>query len=55
MRRVSLFLPQDLLDGLEQLKVEHGTPQAESIRRALDAYLRQKGVLTDKPKRGRKS
>ena len=34
MRRVSLFLPEELLQGLERLKQEPGTPQAESIRRA---------------------
>ena len=45
MRRVSLFLPEDLLDGLERLKREHGTPQAESIRRAVAVYLSEKRAL----------
>jgi hypothetical protein len=44
MTRISLFIPQDQLDGLEALKEEHGTPVAESIRRAVDAYLTEKGV-----------
>ena len=44
MRRVSLFISPELLAGLDRLKVEHGTPQAESIRRAIAAYLDQKGV-----------
>ena len=48
MRRVSLFIAEDLLAGLETLKVEHGTPQAESIRRAIAAYLAEKGVLKTK-------
>jgi Ribbon-helix-helix protein, copG family len=39
MRRVSLFLPEALLEGLAELKREHGTPQAESIRRAVTEYL----------------
>ena len=57
MRRVSLFISEDLLAGLDRLKVEHGTPQAESIRRAIAAYLVQKGgrkpaqKALEKPKR----
>jgi len=49
MRRVSLFLGEDLLAGLERLKREHGTPQAESVRRAIAAYLMDKGVLRPGP------
>ena len=40
MKRVSLFLRNDLRDGLAILKHRHGTPEAESIRRAIEAYLR---------------
>lgn len=46
MRRVSLFIAEDLLAGLDVLKAEHGTPHAESIRRAIAAYLTEKGVRT---------
>jgi hypothetical protein len=52
MRRVSLFLSDDLLAGLERLKVKHGTPQAESIRRAIAAYLRQQGASGTAKKNG---
>ena len=45
MRRVSLFISEELLAGLKALKAEHGTPEAESIRRALAMYLAEKGVL----------
>ena len=45
VRRVTFFLPDDLEAGLKALKVEHGTPEAESMRRAITAYLREKGVL----------
>jgi hypothetical protein len=45
MRRVSLFVSEELLAGLKSLKAEHGTPEAESIRRALAMYLTEKGVL----------
>jgi hypothetical protein len=51
MRRVSLFFPDDLLDGLERLKREHGTPHAESIRRAVTAYLGEKRALRQPPRR----
>jgi hypothetical protein len=54
MRRLNFFCPKHLDDGLVMLKERDGILPAETIRRALDAYLRQKGVLTDKPKRGRK-
>ena len=46
MRRVSLFIPEALLEGLKTLKGHHGTPEAESIRRAIAAYLAEKGVKT---------
>ena len=44
MRRVALFIPEELLSGLKVLKAEHGAPEAESIRRAIAAYLAEKGV-----------
>jgi hypothetical protein len=44
MRRVSLFISEELLAGLDVLRAEHGTPHAESIRRAIAAYLAEKGV-----------
>ena len=39
-----MFVPEDLLAGLKALKAEHGTPEAESIRRAVAAYLTEKGI-----------
>jgi hypothetical protein len=45
MRRVSHFIPDDLLAAMKRLKAEHGTPEAETIRRALSAYLAGKGAL----------
>ena len=44
MRRIAVFVPEELLQGLKSLKTEHGTPEAESIRRAIAAYLAEKGV-----------
>ena len=54
MRRVAVFIPEDLLDGLKALKAEHGTPEAESIRRAISAYLAQKGIKPQPSPRTRK-
>ncbi len=51
MKRVSFFLPANLEAGLKALKEEHGTPEAESMRRAIAAYLEAKGVKRKKPKR----
>jgi hypothetical protein len=47
MRRLAFFISDDLYAGLKALKAEHGTPEAETIRRALTAYLTEKGVLPD--------
>jgi hypothetical protein len=53
LHRISLFISDDLGAGLKALKAEHGTPEAESIRRAIGAYLAEKGVLRATPKGGR--
>jgi hypothetical protein len=53
VRRVSLFISEDLLAGLKALKAEHGTPEAETIRRAIAAYLAEKGVATRGPSKTR--
>ncbi len=45
MTRISLFVPADLLAGLAELNARHGTPVAESIRRAVRAYLSQQHAL----------
>jgi hypothetical protein len=49
MRRLPFFIPDDLAAGLKALKAEHGTPEAETIRRAIRAYLAEKGVLLEPP------
>jgi predicted DNA-binding protein len=45
MQRVSFFLSPELAAGLDALQQKHGTPKAESIRRAIEAYLRDQGAL----------
>lgn len=54
MRRLSFFISDDLDAGLKAMKAEHGTPEAETIRRAIAAYLLQKGVMKAAPKGGTK-
>jgi ribosomal protein S15P/S13E len=57
MRRLSFFISEQLDAGLKALKVRDGVAEAESIRRALAAYLKEKGVLTESSKprpKGRK-
>jgi hypothetical protein len=51
MRRLSFFISEELDVGLKVLKAEHGTPEAESIRRALTEYLGARGVLGTRPKK----
>jgi len=52
MRRVAVFIPEELIAGLKALKAEYGTPEAESIRRAIASYLVEKGIKpTQKGKR----
>jgi hypothetical protein len=53
MRRLSFFISEPLNDGLKALKERDGVAEAESIRRALDAYLKEKGVLVEKNAKGK--
>ena len=50
MRRLAFFISPELDAGLKALKTQHGTPEAETIRRALMAYLTEKGVMNPTPK-----
>ena len=44
-RFTGIRLDEDLFDGLERLREEHGAPISESIRRAIREYLERKGVI----------
>jgi predicted DNA-binding protein len=41
MKRISLFLPEPMIARLGNLSKKTGTPSAELIRRAIEAYLRK--------------
>ena len=47
MRRFCFYISTELDAGLKALKAQYGTPDAETIRRALTAYLTEKGVLRE--------
>ena len=51
MHRVSLFLSEAQEAGLAAMRERDGAPAAVSIRRAIDAYLKQKGVSAQPKKR----
>jgi len=42
MKRTALFLKDDQLTKLQKLSEKTGAPVAELVRRAIDAYLKQR-------------
>jgi hypothetical protein len=53
-KRTSLFFDVELVEGLKALKSRDGIPEAEAIRRAVAAYLAEKGIQTARQKTERK-
>lgn len=47
-RRYSFFITEPQAAGLKALKERDGTSESESIRQALNEYLRRKGALEAK-------
>ena len=47
----SFLIDPELADGLKALKRRDGASEGESIRRALTAYLKRKGVMKAERKR----
>jgi hypothetical protein len=43
-KRTSLFFDVELVEGLKALKARDGIPEAEAVRRAVAAYLAEKGI-----------
>ena len=51
-RRVTTFrIDADLLDGLQEVWVRDGVAVSEQVRRAIRAWLEQKGVVKAQRKR----
>jgi predicted DNA-binding protein len=44
-RFTGIRIDEELLEGLDALKERDGTPVAESIRRAIRAYLEVRGII----------
>ena len=42
--RTSFYIDEDLQRGLEALKARDGMPASEAIRRAIAAFLAEKGI-----------
>ena len=51
--RTSFYVDKHLLEGLAALKERDGMPASEAIRRAIAAFLEEKGI--DVPRRGRRA
>jgi hypothetical protein len=52
-RTYSFWIEKTQADGLKALKERDGIPESEAIRRAIDAWLRTKGIKTEKTERPR--
>jgi len=53
-RLVAMRFDLDIIEGLEQLREKTGAPLAETVRRAIRAWLASQGVeLKPKPERKR--
>ena len=51
-RRIATFrLDDELLEGLKQVEERDGIPPSEQVRRAIRAWLEEKGVLKAERKR----
>ena len=44
----TFWIELEQADGLKALKERDGIPESEAIRRAIDAWLRTKGITTEK-------
>ena len=51
--RTSLFLDDELRDGLKALKERDGIPEAEAVRRAIREFLEARGIAVTKTERKR--
>jgi predicted DNA-binding protein len=51
----SLELPPELKEGLAAVKERDGIPQSEQIRRAITAWLEERGVLGGTKSVGRRT
>jgi hypothetical protein len=49
----TFWIEPEQADGLKALKERDGIPESEAIRRAIDAWLRTKGITAEKTERPR--
>jgi hypothetical protein len=51
MDRYNFMIDAEQRDGLRRIKESEGIPESEQIRRAIDDWLRKKGVMKAERKR----
>lgn len=51
LKLAAFRLPDDLLTAMESLKERDGMPYADQVRRALEAFLTDRGVIVAKSKK----
>jgi metal-responsive CopG/Arc/MetJ family transcriptional regulator len=49
MKRTSIFFPEQLLERFRELAARRGTPMAELIRQAMEAFLDAQEARKDGP------
>ena len=49
--RFHFHIEDEQREGLQRIKERDGIPEAEQIRRAIDAWLREKGATEKKPRK----
>ena len=42
--RTSFYIDQHLMDGLQELRKRDGMPASEALRRAISAFLKERGI-----------
>ena len=52
--RYNCYIDLEHRDGLRRVKERDGIPESEQIRRAIDAWLAEKGASPKKPSRTKK-
>lgn len=53
-RAATFRLPDELLDGMKEVQERDGIPQSEQVRRALRAWLEERGIVAPEKKTARK-
>ncbi len=47
MTKIAISLPEELLQGIERERIEHGVTRSQFVRHAVEAYLRRERERAD--------